>query len=163
VLTQHQIDVNRPNAKLSTGLRSEAGKARASRNIRKHGLSSPAFFLLPGEDPAEFAILHDRLRAEYFPATTSQKILVEDMARCWWKILRADALRAEAVLPSIETLNKYERYATSARRAYYNALHSLLKVQKVQQLETDSFHREALKTLASLAEPTGDIAKPVSA
>jgi hypothetical protein len=36
-----QIAANRANAQLSTGPRTEQGKARASRNARRHGLSVP--------------------------------------------------------------------------------------------------------------------------
>jgi hypothetical protein len=39
--TARQIEANRANARLSTGPRTERGKARASRNARRHGLSVP--------------------------------------------------------------------------------------------------------------------------
>jgi hypothetical protein len=38
-----QIEANRANARLSTGPRTERGKARASRNALRHGLSIPVF------------------------------------------------------------------------------------------------------------------------
>lgn len=140
MLTQHQFD-------------SEAGKAPASF----------ALFLLPDEDPAGFASLHDRLRAEYFPATTSQKILVEDIARSWWKVLRADALQATAAPADVRTLNHCERYAASARRAYHKAIHSLIRLQKIQRVQTESFQREALKSLVGLGKRSDDKRDPVSA
>lgn len=37
--SKRQIEANRANAKRSTGPRTVAGKARASRNARRHGLS----------------------------------------------------------------------------------------------------------------------------
>lgn len=37
--SKRQIEANRKNAKQSTGPRTDAGKARASRNARRHGLS----------------------------------------------------------------------------------------------------------------------------
>ena len=37
--TPRQIDANRDNARSSTGPRTERGRARASRNARRHGLS----------------------------------------------------------------------------------------------------------------------------
>ena len=39
--TARQIEANRANARLSTGPRTERGKARASRNALRHGLSIP--------------------------------------------------------------------------------------------------------------------------
>ena len=38
--TPRQFEANRSNARASTGPRSKAGKARAGRNARRHGLSS---------------------------------------------------------------------------------------------------------------------------
>ncbi|HEY7615839.1 MAG TPA: hypothetical protein VH744_03475, partial [Terriglobales bacterium] len=55
--TLAQIAANRANAQLSTGPRTEAGKAAVAQNRATHGLSGAAFFLLPHEDEAEFQAL----------------------------------------------------------------------------------------------------------
>jgi hypothetical protein len=41
---------NHANAQLSTGPRSEAGKAIAAMNARKHGLTAKHFVIAPGEE-----------------------------------------------------------------------------------------------------------------
>jgi len=44
--TKRQIAANKKNAKLSTGPRTERGKARSSRNSLKHGLLSQDLVML---------------------------------------------------------------------------------------------------------------------
>ncbi|WP_460452577.1 hypothetical protein [Alsobacter sp. SYSU BS001988] len=56
-----RIAANRRNAQKSTGPRSAAGKARASRNARRHGLAGAA---LTPEEADKAAPLADALRAE---------------------------------------------------------------------------------------------------
>lgn len=48
--TQRQIEANRRNAKKSTGPKSAAGKMRAGRNARKHGLTAKPVFEPVGEE-----------------------------------------------------------------------------------------------------------------
>lgn len=64
----------------SSGPRTPAGKAASSRNSLKHGLASGTL-LLPDEDPAEFAALHQSLIADHAPANATEELLVHDMAK----------------------------------------------------------------------------------
>ena len=50
--SERQIVANRANAQASTGPKTDAGKARSSRNALKHGAT--AKYLLPGESAQEF-------------------------------------------------------------------------------------------------------------
>ena len=61
-----QVLANQQNAQLSTGPRSEAGKAASSRNAVRHGLTG-AFRVLAHEDQQEFDQLSTRLVDEYEP------------------------------------------------------------------------------------------------
>ena len=55
-----RIAANRENAKLSTGPRTDAGKAASSMNAVKHGLTAERIAIIPGEDPQ---VYHDDLQA----------------------------------------------------------------------------------------------------
>lgn len=56
--SNRQIEANRGNAKRSTGPRTEAGKARSSRNSFRHGLSRP---MANGSDCELSAMTYERL------------------------------------------------------------------------------------------------------
>src|SRR5438270_4001838 len=68
--TLAQITANQLNASLSTGPKTQEGKAAAARNATKHGLSG-AFTVLPHEDQDEFDTLLACLRDEFKPTGDS--------------------------------------------------------------------------------------------
>ena len=80
-----RAEVNRKNAQHSTGPRTAEGKAAASQNAFKHGLYSKQL-ILPGEDPAELDALRADLRREHQPATTTEDILVNELAEHYWHV-----------------------------------------------------------------------------
>src|SRR5690349_14584084 len=82
-----RAEINRENARKSTGPRTEEGKAASSKNAFKHGLYSEEV-LVPGEDLAQYEALLADLRAEHQPATPSEEILVDEMAQHYWHIRR---------------------------------------------------------------------------
>ena len=73
--TEAQVQANRENAKLSSGPKSEAGKAVSALNNTRHGLTG-AFRVLPSESQSEFDALFAAFREEHQPET-----LTEDRAR----------------------------------------------------------------------------------
>src|SRR5579884_3633071 len=70
-----QIQANRENSKLSTGPRTEEGKAASSRNHLTHGLCS-VDPVLPTENHDEFKALLERCKSEWLPETEPAKIYV---------------------------------------------------------------------------------------
>ena len=62
-----RAEINRENARQSTGPKTNHGKATSSRNAFKHGFSA-AFAVLPSEDQHAFEELLAALRAEHQPA-----------------------------------------------------------------------------------------------
>jgi hypothetical protein len=75
--TSAQIAANRTNSQLSTGPKTEAGKAAAARNNIRHGLASAsAFQVLPTESQFEFDELLAAFRGEHQPATPTEAALV---------------------------------------------------------------------------------------
>jgi hypothetical protein len=73
---------------LSTGPRTEAGKAVSSMNSLKHGLTSRKV-VLPGEDQADFDRLHTQLLSEHAPDGALETELVAEIAACLWRLQRA--------------------------------------------------------------------------
>ena len=78
--TQAQILANQANSQLSTGPKTEAGKAISSKNNLRHGLTGP-FVVLAWEDQEEFRTLQNELLAEHQPTKLTEKMLVEDLAQ----------------------------------------------------------------------------------
>jgi len=128
--TPSQIASNRANATRSTGPRTEAGKATSSRNAIKHGLAGGVLFI-EGEDPAAFYLLLDDLIAEHAPATTAERMIVENLARQFWFSRRAAKLEAAALdaddLPRFALMM---RYRITAERAFSKALDDLRKAKQ---------------------------------
>jgi hypothetical protein len=73
---------------ISTGPRTEAGKAVSSMNSLKHGLTSRKV-VLPGENQAEFDRLHNDLVSEHAPVGALETELVAEIAACLWRLQRA--------------------------------------------------------------------------
>jgi hypothetical protein len=113
--TSAQIEANRRNSQLSSGPKTEAGKAAAARNNLRHGLAG-AF------------------REEHQPATT-ETALAEGMAQHQW--LRKCALRLEsfcfdAITGQIEDEKQLAlclRYQTTCERGFHKCLNALLKLR----------------------------------
>jgi hypothetical protein len=134
-LSDSKLQANRNNARLSTGPVSEGGKAASSQNNFRHGLAG-AFCVLPGESLETFEQLRADLEKEHEPATATESLLVNDMARHYWLYQRALRLQEEcfaADLCSGDTQNRlslFLRYGTTHERAFRRCLADLLKLRK---------------------------------
>ena len=130
--TSAQISANQSNWQLSTGRRTESGKAAASQNALKHGLTA-GFTVLPNEDQNEFESLLARYRKQFACDGEHECFLVEQMARSRWKLARIQRLESAIFQRSSETgspeawkaLGTLQRYAAGAERSYYKAHHEL--------------------------------------
>src|SRR5258708_20618413 len=85
--SQRQIEANRLNAQKSTGPTTPEGSAAVSLNSLKYGLYAETL-ILPGEDPAAFEALLDRLDAEHQPATPTEEGFVSQIAMAAWRRAR---------------------------------------------------------------------------
>jgi hypothetical protein len=73
--------INRKNASLSTGPRSERGKRAVSMNAYKHGMCARTITTLPHEDPAAVARRLERWAESCRPADDLEFYLVEQAVR----------------------------------------------------------------------------------
>lgn len=134
--TQSQIRANEANALHSTGPKTTGGKAASSQNNFHHGLAGSTFALLEFENPAEFDQLLAGLHSEHQPSTTTEAILVEQMAHGYWLRKRALFLQHRAATDDSVTLDDQQkqlalllRYQSTHDRAFHRALNDLLKLR----------------------------------
>ncbi len=129
-----RLAANRANALLSTGPKSEEGKAAVSQNRWRHGLSG-AFAILPWEIEEDFQKLIADLRAEHKPSTPTENLLVDRMAQHHWLMQRALMLQGSCFTyetPGCDQpkeLALYLRYQTTHERAFHKCLNELLKLR----------------------------------
>ena len=147
--TSAQITANQANSQLSTGPKTEAGKAAAARNNFRHGLApSSEFYVLPSEMQSDFDKLLDGFRDEHRPTTPTEEALVQALAEHHW--LRHRALRLEESCFDFTTgqvidaqkLSLYLRYQTTHERAFHKALNDLLKLRAEKRKADIGFERQ---------------------
>ncbi len=108
MLSERKIQANRRNARLSTGPRTPEGKAIASRNALKHGLSSRAV-LLPEDNPEEFQGLLEDYRSQFQPASPYEESRVFQLAAADWCLRRAACLEARLFSARLDDLRHDSR------------------------------------------------------
>ena len=93
--TAAQISANQMNANLSSGPKTEVGKAASSSNRLSHGLSHPGaqFLIQKHESEEAFLALLASLILEYQPSGGTEAILVNRLAEHQWLRLRAMRLQ----------------------------------------------------------------------
>jgi hypothetical protein len=146
--TAAQFAANQANSKLSTGPKTEEGKAVSSRSNFRHGLSGQ-FVLQAWEKAEDYDDLLDGLRDEHQPATPTEALLVEKMAQHWWLAQRALHLQeltfnSEVPLCQDEKqLDLYIRYGSTHDRAFHKCLADLLKLRaEKRKIEKDQEAQE---------------------
>jgi hypothetical protein len=143
------IDTQTPEAPASTGPRTEAGKAVASRNAVKHNLCSKR---LTGTDLDELNAIRAKLDDEWEPGTETEKLLLDQMALSQWRMDRALSLELHAFDDTHidqQLLTLALRYRTTAERSFYKALTELhrlrtsIREDALRQQKVDEQDREA--------------------
>ncbi len=89
--------VARENALKSTGPRTPAGKAKASRNAVKHGLTARAVVLPHLEDAADWGAHRDGIVAALAPIGALEAELADRVAVLTWRLRRAVRAETDAV------------------------------------------------------------------
>ncbi len=89
--TDAQRLANQQNARRSTGPRTEVGKARSRLNALKHGLCAETLILDSKghhESREEFDDLLAVLNHNLAPESPDERLVVEEIAECYWRLLR---------------------------------------------------------------------------
>src|SRR5215471_1155985 len=93
--SQKMIEANRRNAQKSTGPKTPEGKAIASQNSLKHGLTAQNCPILPGENEADYKAFHDAMVRDLKPKGIMQREIVDDIVQTRWKLRRVPQIEAE--------------------------------------------------------------------
>jgi hypothetical protein len=140
VTSARRRDANRRNARLSTGPRTTAGKARAAQNARRHGLSLPARY-----DPSrwdEIEVLARAIAGADADADAECLELARRIAEAQIDIIRARsarrdlfptspaALLAPAAIARLAAIDRYERSAWSRRTRAIRAFDDARSVER---------------------------------
>ena len=162
-ISPRKLQANRLNAQKSTGPKTTEGKARSSRNALKHGLLARQILLDddPHEDPADLDRLLNELVTDFAPETTVERLLVERIAACYWRLRRALRFETQAisklrqgpqdvasqliqqiaqtehdpldyVLPTASDLDKLIRYEAMIDRELNRAMNQLHRLQRAR-------------------------------
>jgi hypothetical protein len=89
--SEAQLAANRRNSELSTGPKTEVGKAKSSLNAVRHGLTGRTV-LLPSDDAAAYEAHLQAFQKRYAPATDEERKLVQSLADTEWRLLRIPSL-----------------------------------------------------------------------
>jgi len=158
--SSRKVEANRRNAQLSTGPKTDEGKAKSSRNSITHGVFVKKF--LDGATPetvAEIEELAAGLRDYYKPQGIVEEILVQkivvETAR-YGRVLGLEQPEPGATRPYLlHCLDKVMRYTTSTSRALYRDIEELERVQaarKACEESAASMDAEPAKRPAELNE-----------
>jgi hypothetical protein len=140
-----QIIANQANAQLSTGPRTDAGKARSSQNALSHGLTAKVPLIRP-EDQDEFAKMHAALLHEIDPQGALQLILFQELVGAAWNLRRVSVLERELDLLD-ENYDRLARHKVRFERTFHRC-HKELKT-----LKTDAALRLMLPHAVAVAIP----------
>jgi hypothetical protein len=131
-----QIEANQKNAALSTGPKTDVGKAVAARNALKHGLLAKEVVITDGEgaeDARQFDAMLADLVAEFAPAGAMEEILVEKIAACYWRMRRAHRYEVGMLRQKLDTLS--DDYYAAGANLTDTRIHAEI-AQKQARLET---------------------------
>jgi low affinity Fe/Cu permease len=148
--TSAQVIANQANAQSSTGPKTAAGKAIVSQNNLQHGLAG-AFRVLDWENHEDYRAMQLSLEKEHQPATPTEEMLVENMARSYWLRKRALILQNTCftgetpVCSEPKDLALYIRYQNTHDRAFHRALNDLLKLRAEKRKQEIGFESQAHK------------------
>ena len=150
--TQQQILANRSNAQLSTGPRTEQGKAISRMNALKTGIDARNE-AASGENPAVLAALADEYDHEFQPIGLVERFLVDILVKDDWFLRRYRFLAADLVnhgatvayeakrgadfgagfANNTESFNRLHRHIIETERSFFTHLGELERRQALRR------------------------------
>ena len=137
MISKKQNEANRRNAQLSTGPKTQEGKAAVRLNALRHGLRARSI-LLPGENVEDYHQLCAGLEADWNPQSRTEQLLVEQMAVAQWKLARLEvgerSIFAQG-MPAEKQMALLDRFSVQRarlERSFSNAAHDLEHFQKTR-------------------------------
>ena len=138
-MTPHRIEINRANAQLSTGPKTETGKKKSSLHALRHGLTGQ-IVVMPTEDLQAYQSHLASFTDEYTPKGATEAHLVQALADTSWRLNRVAALETNLLTLTASPVDLISTLEAQSRALANLSLHS-------QRLS-----RQFEKTLAQLRE-----------
>jgi hypothetical protein len=104
-ISQKQLEANKKNAQKG-GVKTTEGKAIVKYNALKHGLLAKEVVVTVGEgaeNPEEFDVLMEDLKAQLGPEGTMEEMLVEKVAVAYWRLRRAYRYEVGLIRQELDT------------------------------------------------------------
>jgi len=144
--------VNIANSRLSTGPKSDEGKARVSQNARKHGLASRVCAVSDAERP-DFDQLSSDLRAQLAPDGVLEEICFRQILHAAWNLDRISRFEADLFPDPASQFASPDyalllRYRAAHERSLYRATAELRKLQTARALRAASPDPAAIPPMA---------------
>ena len=153
-ISDAQLAANRANAQLSTGAKSDDGKAKSCLNAVKTGLTGRTV-LLHTDDAAEYQRHIDAYEKEFQPVGQRERDLVQSIADTQWRLLRIPSLESGIyALGHLEFANSLDEQ-DSALRPGMIEVKTFLKYEKQLrnlQLQESRLARRREKEIVELRE-----------
>ncbi len=140
-----KIEANRRNAQKSTGPTSPEGKQRSSWNSTKHGLLGKRLLVTEDAGASEWAHLLESLRQDLKPVGALEELLVEKIAKGYWRLQVADGYEVGMTKSLLEfhiSMDKMARYQTAVGRQLARDVADLKRLQQGRK-QSDSLARSA--------------------
>ena len=134
---EKQRAANRRNAQHSTGPKTVKGKAIASMNAIKHGLSARVT-VLPDEEPQGFQTLSERLWEEFQPIGTMETALIDLITRKLWRLGRISHIET-----GVLTWEYYQTLIDHAQARMRQCENDVFSIPTTL-IEDEDTHKEAL-------------------
>lgn len=149
-----KVAANQANAQLSTGPKTEEGKARSARNAYKHGLSSSEVFVRP-EEKDLFRQFRQDYMSELQPAGPLEHELAASIIHAAWNLRRVRTLEAACDLQDEQNEATLDRLARYARRFESTLLRCTreLRIQQTNRAARASAEAALEAELPPLSDP----------
>lgn len=144
MVSQKQHEANKQNALLSTGPRSDEGKAMVNQNAMKHGIFSQEIVITKGdgkEDRDEYELLLMQLNDALLPMGKLEELLVEKIAVNYWRMRRLMRYETGQIRENIDNFKKpliESYYAKSSE--LFDSLAPFYKMSVPEQPPMEYFH-----------------------
>jgi len=151
---ENRLNANRANAQLSTGPRTQEGKARVKYNALRHGLLSQKVLFID-EEAGKYRRFAEQIRLEIDPLGAIEELLTERIITSAWRLRRCLDIESKASdnnrfgpddLTGLRTfldvgmgyirdghgsdaIARLSRYETTIERSLFKAMHELERVQ----------------------------------
>jgi hypothetical protein len=137
--SEAQLGANRRNAQKSTGPRTEEGRAVASRNALRHGLTAERVVVFD-EEPEDLARFRDEVHAALDPADEMEGQLAERIVLCAWRLRRACRVEAGLINARAEEISR-GGFEPKVGSAFRNAAQGLAMVSRYESALDRSLRR----------------------